>query len=159
MTDSHVLRVNSVEEETAFRNSVRETLDLIIADRPGRTLIDIAEAIDVSVKTISNAFNKTHSLSETFLRRLGRKFGPDKLDPWAKLTGARMAPLESAAVADILPLVGRVALAIAEARHPASPGGVREIHTERLGYLANLRALQRDLNALICDIEATRDAA
>lgn len=154
MASSNVLRVNAVEEEKLFRHAVHEVVALILADKPGRTLIDIAEAIDVSVKTISNAFNKEHSLSQTFLNRLGLRFGPHVLDPVAKLSGGRMVPLEVRVERDVLPFLNRAALKIAEARDPAGPGGVREIHTEKLGYVADLRAVVKEATALICQIEA-----
>lgn len=153
MASSHVLRVNAVEEERLFRHAVHEVVALILADKPGRTLIDIAEAIDVSVKTISNAFNKEHSLSQTFLNRLGRVFGPHVLDPVAKLSGGRMVPLEVQVERDILPLIGRANLKIVTARDPQSPGGTRETHREKLDYLPDLRALQKELGAMICQIE------
>src|SRR6478672_6049804 len=115
MSDGHVLRVNCVEEEAAFRCAVQEVISRVLADKPGRTLIDIAETIDVSVKTISNAFNRTHSLSQTFLNRLGKAYGPHVLDPVAKLSGGRMVPLEVSTVRDVLPFLQRASLKIAVA--------------------------------------------
>ena len=152
MNAPHVLRVNSIEEEELFREAVSETISRIIAERKA-TLIDIAERIDVSVKTISNAFNRTHSLSQTFVNRLGRVYGPHVLDPIAALSGGRMIPLEVSPQRDILPFVARTNLKIAEARDPAGPGGPREIHTEKAGYLPDLRALRKELDVLICQIE------
>lgn len=153
----NVFRVNTVEEETDFRRAVHEVISLTLAEDPQRTLIDIAESIDVSVKTVSNAYNKTHSLSETFLRRIGKVYGPDKLNPWARLVGARLTPLTPISGNDILPFVQRVGLRIAEARDPSGPGGEREIHTERLGYLPDLRDLKKELMALISQIESESD--
>jgi hypothetical protein len=153
MADPNVLRVNCVEEEAAFRCAAQEVISRILADKPGRTLIDIAERIDVSVKTISNAFNRTHSLSQTFLNRLGKAYGPHVLDPVAKLSGGRMVPLEVQIERDILPLIGRANLKIVEARDPAGPGGAREVPQERAGYLPDLIALQKEIGALICQIE------
>lgn len=149
---SQVLRVNSVEEETSFRQAVHEVIARVIAEN-SVTLIDIAERIDVSVKTISNAFNKTHSLSQCFLNRLGKAYGVHVLDPVAALSGARMIPLEVSVQRDVLPFVGRVNLKIASARDPQSPGGIREVHTEKADYLPDLRALRKELDVLICQIE------
>lgn len=154
MSSSHVLRVNVAEEEKLFLNAAHDVVSCILKEKPGRTLIDIAEAIGADKKTISNAFNRTHRLSQIFLTRLGAAFGPHVLDPVAKLSGGRMVPLEASAERDVLPFIARANLKIAEARDPASPGGVREVHTERLGYLPELRLLQRELSALICSIEA-----
>jgi hypothetical protein len=105
------------------------------------------------VKTISNAFNRTHSLSQTFLNRLGRAFGPHVLDPVAKLSGGRMVPLEVSVPRDVLPFIQRAGLKIAVARSPESPGGARETHTEKADYLPDLRALVKETQALICQIE------
>ncbi|MFA9205031.1 MAG: hypothetical protein ACEQSH_01105 [Bacteroidia bacterium] len=154
MPYSNVLRVNAAEEEAAFRDAVNDVIARVLADKPGRTLIDIAEGIDVSVKTISNAFNKTHSLCQTFLNRLGLKYGPHVLDPIAKLSGGRMVPLEVSIQRDVLPFVAKVNHKIAVARSPESPGGVREIHTEKADYLPDLRALRKELDALIHQVES-----
>lgn len=148
MNGDNVLRVNSVEEETAYRCAVNEVINRIIAEH-GATLIDIAEAVDVSVKTISNAFNKKHSLAQVYVARLGKRYGVHVLDPVAALSGGRMVPLYAADEADILPFVARVGLKIAEARDPKSEAGQRETHREQGGYLPDLFALRRELDLLI----------
>lgn len=153
MSEEHVLRINAAEEERLFLNAVQEVIARILAEKQGRTLIDIADRIDVDKKTISNAFNKTHRLCQMFLTRLGSAYGPHVLDPVARLSGARMVPLEVSARRDILPFIARANLRIAEARDPASPGGQVEVPQEKAGYLPDLRALQRELGALICQIE------
>lgn len=153
MPHSNVLRVNVVEEEAAFLSAVHDVIRCILAEKPGRTLIDIADAIGAEVKTISNAFNKKHRLSQVFLTRLGLAFGPHCLNPIAALSGARMVPLDSGKVADILPMMLRAGTKIADARDPAGPGGERELHSERLGYLPELRRLQAEMSKLICEIE------
>jgi hypothetical protein len=153
MNGVKVLRVNAVEEETAFLGAVHEVIRCILADKDGRTLIDIAETIGVEVKTISNAFNRKHRLSSVFLTRLGQAFGPHCLDPYLALFGARSVPLERGNVADILPMLTRVSCRIAEARDFASPSGPRETHVEKLGYLPEMKRLQRELVKLISEVE------
>lgn len=152
MNAPNVLRVNSVEEQAAYREAVAEILRRIQVQH-SVTLLEIAERVDVSLGTISNAANKKTDLCATYLNRLGKRFGTDMLDPYAALSGGRMVPLDPTPQRDILPFVGRVNLKIAEARDPQSPGGAREIHTEQKAYLPDLRALQRELGALICQIE------
>lgn len=159
MTAPNVLRVNGVEERTAYRRAVAESILRIQTEHRGHdggaiTLIEIAEAIDVSLGTISNAFNKKNDLCPTYLSRLAQRFGPHMLDPFVKLAGGRVVPLEVQVERDVLPFVARANLKIAEARCPEGPGGVREIHTEKAGYLPDLRQLQKELCALICQIEA-----
>lgn len=152
VADHSVLRVNTVEERTAYREAVAEILRRIQVEYKV-TLLEIAEAVDVSLGTISNAANKKTDLSPTYLNRLGRKYGPHMLDPYAALSGGRVVPLEVQGQRDVLPFIARASLKIAEARDPASPGGVREIHSEKAGYLADLRALQKELTCLILTIE------
>jgi transcriptional regulator with XRE-family HTH domain len=152
MAGSNVLRVNALEERTAYRDAVSEIIRRVISERE-TTLIQIAEAIDVSLGTISNAFNKKADLCPTFLNRLGKAFGPHVLDPYVKLSGGRVIPLEISAERDILPLVARVNLKIVEARDPASPGGVRELPREKANYVPDLRVLRKELDVLICQIE------
>ncbi|HMO74053.1 MAG TPA: helix-turn-helix transcriptional regulator [Sphingopyxis sp.] len=148
----NVLRVNAVEETEDYRKAVAKILLNIQRDHD-QTLVDIAETIGVSLGTISNAANKKADLSPTFLKRLGNAYGPCTLDPFAHLVGAALLPLGGGNVTDLLPLVGRVNLKIAEARDPAGPGGAKEIHTEQLDMLPDLRALKRRLAEVIAEIE------
>lgn len=158
MADGNVLRVNGVEEETAFRNAVHEVIGLILREDPKRTLIDIAERIDCETKTISNAFNKKHSLSEPYLRRLGQAFGADKLDPWARLTGARMTLIETDDTADAMPKTTAAIHHLAVARSPDSPGGETITHTELLELEPIIDAAIKALTHLKCRAEKVRAA-
>jgi hypothetical protein len=153
MTSSNVLRVNTVEEREAYRAAVSEVIGRVISEHRA-TLVEISEAIDVSLGTVSNAFNRKTDLCPTYLNRLGKRFGPHILDPVAALSGARMVPLEVSMSRDVLPFVGKVNLKIAQARCPDSPGGTREVHTEKADYLPDLRALRKELDVLICQIES-----
>lgn len=153
MNGSNVLRVNAAEEQADYREAVAEILRRIQSDHK-RTLLEIAEAIDVSLGTISNAANKKSDLCATYLNRLGKAFGPHTLDPYTALSGGRVVPIEVSVQRDVLPFVARVNLKIASARDPSSPGGVREIHTEKADYLPDLRQLRKELDALIHQIEA-----
>lgn len=147
-----VLRVNSVEETANCRRAVSTVIGNILRDN-GLTLVDLAETIDVSLGTISNAFNRKSDLSATYQHRLALAFGPEVLNPVAALTGGQIVPMAGGKSADILPLVSRVALHIAEARSPESEGGIVETHREQLGNLPYLRNLYRELGALIAATE------
>lgn len=149
---SKVLRVNSVEEASRYRDAVAEIL-IDIQKHEGQTLLEIANAIDVSLGTISNAANKKTDLSPVFLTRLAQVYGWHVLQPFASLCGAILQPMEASDTADILPFIHRAGLKIAEARDPKSPGGIREVHTERFGYLPTLRDLHRQSSILIAQIE------
>lgn len=152
MSASNCLRVNCAEETELYRKAVSRILAALQVER-GVTLVDIAEEISVSLGTISNAANKRNDLGATYLKRIGQAYGAHTLDPYLALFGARGVPLQSENVRDILPLIARAGLKVAEARDRDSPGGEREIHTERLGYLPTLKELQRELESVICEIE------
>jgi hypothetical protein len=158
MSQRSVLRVNSVEETAAYREAVAEILRNILNDH-GTVLVDIAEAIDVSLGTISNAFNKKSDLSPTYLARLGQRYGPHTLDPFARLIGGRVVPVEAAGTDDVLPFIAMANYRVAQARSPMSPGGMVETLGEQLAMLPDLRALRRELDALIGRIEDRRAAA
>jgi hypothetical protein len=152
VASNSVLRVNSVEERTAYREAVAEMLRRIQCEHKV-TLLDIAEAADISLGTISNAANMKTDLCATYLGRLAVRYGPHALDPFAAIAGGRVVPIEVSVQRDVLPFVGRVNLKIAAARDPQGPGGIREIHTEKADYLPDLRALRKELDVLICQIE------
>lgn len=152
MSGSNVLRVNTVEEQTAYRNAVAQII-LDVQRETGCTHIQIAEAIDVSLGTISNAANKKADLNATYLKRIGSHYGAHFLDPFLALFGARSVPLNRGGSRDVLPLMMRAGTKIAEARDKDGPGGERELHTEKLGYLPELKRLQAEMSKLICEIE------
>lgn len=152
---NNVLRVNSVEETTRYRTAVAAILLDIQRDR-NLTLADIAEAIDVSLGTISNAANKKTDLSVTYLKRLGEHFGPEMLNPYAALAGGRMVPL-APTEADALPSLSASVHSIAIARSPDSQGGERITHNELLAMLPSLKAAQAAITNMI--LQAERIAA
>lgn len=153
MATRAVLHVNEAEEQADYMEAVSEVIRRVLTEQ-GETIIGIAERINVTSVTISNAFNKKSCLSPVYLKRLGKAYGPHTLDPYLKLIGARAVPLEISMQRDVLPFVGRVNLKIAQARSPESPGGIREIHTEKADYLPDLRSLRKELDVMICQIEA-----
>ena len=158
MRQRNVLRVNAIEEREEYRDAVAEILRLVQNDH-SVTLLEIAEAIDVSLGTISNAANKKADLSATFLRRIGRVYGPAALDPFHRLYGARGVARENDEDEDILPAILGLGTRISIDRSPASPGGVTEVLVERLGQLPDLRRARRLIDARIAQIEMERAAA
>lgn len=154
---SKVLRVNSVEETAAYRDAIAEILRNVQNDHRV-TLQEISEAIDVSLGTVSNAANKKTDLNAIYLKRIGDAYGVHSLDPYARLIGGRVVPVEREGEGDILPTLLSAGVLIATARTEASPGGKREVLQEKLGYLPDLRRVRREADALIASIEAERDA-
>lgn len=147
----NVLRVNAVEETTRYRSAVAHIL-LNIQHEHGVTLADIAEDISVSLGTISNAANKKTDLSPTYLNRLGERYGPETLDPYAALSGGRVVPLCPRDV-DALPSLTASVHSIALARSPKSQGGERITHSELLAMLPNLKEAQAAITSLIMQAE------
>lgn len=158
MTGPNVLRVNAVEEQSDYRSAVAEILRNIQSDHRV-TLQEIAETIDVSLGTVSNAANKKAELNAIYLKRLGHAYGVHHLDPYARLAGGRCLPVAADGEADVLPVLNMAAYRVSSARTASSPGGTVETLKEQLDYLPDLRRLRRDVEALICRIEAREKAA
>lgn len=158
MAHPSVLRVNAVEEQADYRKAVAEVLRNIQADHDV-TLQEIADTIDVSLGTVSNAANKKGVLNPIYLNRLGKAYGVHHLDPYARLAGGRMVAVEQTSDGDVLPVLSLASYRVAQARAPSSPGGVSETLREQLDYLPDLRRLRREVEALICRIEQRKDVA
>lgn len=118
-----------------------------------QTLVDIAEAIDASLGTISNAKNRKADLNPVYLARLGQVYGGAYLNPYFALFYTQAAPLKGTVEADILPLIMAVGHKIASARDPEGPGGAVEVPQEKRAYLPDLKRLQRRAGCLINQIE------
>lgn len=147
----NILRVNTTQETASYRNAIARIL-LDLQAHYNITLHDIAETIDVSLGTISNAANKKTDLSPTFLKRLGECFGPEFLNPYAALSGGRMVPLEPKD-ADPMPALLALATTICEAR----ASGRERDHRVKLAMVPDLKAAQAAITSLL--IEAERIAA
>lgn len=152
---TNVLFVNSVEEQTAYRDAVARVLLNVQRDFEV-TLQDIAERIDVSLGTVSNAANKRNDLSPLYVQRLGKVFGPSMLDPIARISGGRIVPLSTADI-DALPSLSASVHRLAVAQSPDSPGGYALTHSELLAMLPDLRCAVEAINSLI--VRAERIAA
>lgn len=147
----NVLRVNSVEEQAAYRSAVARIIGNIMRDHDA-TLIDIAEKIDVSTGTISNAVNRKTDLSATYLQRIGQAYGPHVLDPYAALSGGRIVAIEADDADAIVPLSASIHR-IAVAQSPGSEGGDAITHRELLDMLPDLIAAQKAISGLIMRAE------
>lgn len=146
-TTRNVLRVNSVEEQAAYRSAISRIIGNIMRDHDC-TMVDIAENIDVSVGTVSNAFNKKASLDAIYLKRLGQRYGAHYATPYTALFGGRVNAIDNE---DINPLPSLTASVhrIALAQSPESDGGTALTHRELLDMEADLRAAQRAIGHLL----------
>lgn len=152
MASHNVLHVNTVEEQSAYRTAVARILSNI-QHETGDTLLEIAERLDVSLGTISNAANKKCDLSPTFLKRLGRLYGGSMLDPYHALYGVRAVPLEADEGTEALPSLSASVHQLCVATSPTSEGGATITHRELLAALPELRAAQKAITALIVRAE------
>lgn len=141
------------DETSEYRKAVRQIIDDIEREHD-LNHIQLAESIDVSLGTISNAHNKKSDLCATFLMRLGRRYGAGFLNPYFRLMDAQASPLDGSLTADILPLVMAVGMKIAKARDPQGPGGSIEVPQEKAEYLPDLKKLQTRSAHLVKEIEA-----
>lgn len=117
---------------------------------------ELADELGISVGTVRNARNKLTDLNATTIAKIGAKWGPERLDPYSALWGARNVPLEYDD-ADALPSMSAAVHRLAVAQSPSSPGGTALLHNELLDMLPDLRAAQARINALI--VRAERLAA
>jgi len=152
MNATSVMRVNEVEEQTAYRCAVT-TIIRDIQRAHDRSLVEIAEDIDVSLGTISNAVNGKADLCATYLARLGQHYGAAFLNPYFALMGAQAAPIKRKPQKDILPVLTGLTHEIARARDPQGPGGSTEVPQERKGYLGKAKELQHELGCMIAEVE------
>ena len=147
MTAANVIHVNGAQEQRALLDASHEVVRVIITEH-GLTLIDLAERVDCTVQTISNAFNKKHVLSQAIQQRIGRLFGVHALDPIARLYGARNVPIEADESIDALPSTSAAVHRLAVARSASSPGGERITHCELLAIEPEIDAAIQALTAL-----------
>lgn len=150
----NVLRVNKAEEQVSLLDANHEIIRRIVAEH-GVTLIQIAEAIDCTVQTISNALNKRSVLSQAHLMRLGHVYGPEALNPVARLSGGRMVAIEIGEAADVLPAVTEV---IHELVRAGSPGCALS-HQKLLAMAPKIDAAISALEALRSRADLLRSAA
>lgn len=153
MNAPNVLRADALAGSASYRHAVARIIDDIRHDNPQLDLVDIAEAIDASVGTISNAANKRTDLSGVYLLRIGQKFGAGYLNPCLNMAQAQAAPLDGSLASDILPMFMAVAHKVACARDPEGPGGVVEVPQEKAAYLPDLKRAVNNGATLIKEIE------
>ena len=158
MASSNVLRVNCAEEQTAYREAVAEILRRVQCNH-GITLLEIAERIDVSLGTISNAANKKTDLCATYLSRIGARFGPGTLDPYNALRGVREIPLDAGDEVDALPSTTAAIHKLAVAKSATSPGGERITHRELLDMEPEIDAAMKALTGLKVKCSLIRSTA
>lgn len=147
----NVLLPMACPTQNKLRAAISKIICSVQADT-GLTDDDLADALGVSVGTVHNARNKLTDLNATTIARIGAKWGPERLDPYSALYGARNVPLQCEE-ADALPSLSAAVHHLAVAQSPSSPGGSVLTHRELLGMLPDLQAAQCAINALIVRAE------
>src|SRR5690606_15426484 len=139
----------------AYRSAVARII-LNIQSESHKTYVEIAEDIDVSVGTISNAANKKADLNAVYLQRLQRRYGAHTLDPLLALNGCRAVPIEAADDDELLPDILLAAHKLSVAMSPKSPGGIRVIHSELLDAEQVIAKAMRGLSGLLVRANSIR---
>ena len=147
MPDRNVLRLNNVEETAAYRSAVSRIITTVQTERD-LTDIDLAEALNISVGTVSNARNRRADLSGVYLKRIGQLYGVAALNPYFALFGGKGVPIDADHDADSLPTVAYAVHQLAVVTAPSSPGGASITHKELLDSLPAIRAARQALEAL-----------
>ena len=154
----NVSHFSDAEDQTLYREAVAQIIQQIKAEhsRSGNvyTDIDIAESIGVTKNTIWNAGSKSYSLSQMYLMRLARRYGPHILDPFLSISGGRAIPIEADEAADALPPVSAVVHQLTLVRNPGRPA-----HTELLDMEPLIDAAVKALTALKVRAQNLRSAA
>ena len=146
-----VLRVNEEEEETLYRRAVARIL-LDIQTEHKVTLLQIAKATSINVKTISNAANKLYALNPKFLSRLGLVYGARFLSPYTELAGGKVFEDKSDSDSKVVPL----SLAVAQ-RLCGVTGALT--HRDLLAVEREARSLLAALTSLVERAKSFREAA
>lgn len=141
-------------DASGYRSAVATIIENI-EQATSASLLDIAESIDASRDTVSDAKYGKTSLNPVHLVRLGQVYGAGFLNPYLALFGAQAAPIEPKHGVDVLPAFTLVSAKIAHARSEASMGGKAEVPQEKAEYLPDLKAALRDGAHLVREIERT----
>jgi hypothetical protein len=144
------------------RNELRTALAQVVrAVQSEHHLTDeaLADLIGVSNGTIANVRNERTDLNQESIARLGKRFGPECLDPWSAVFGGRNVPKcvgeARVSVSSVSGAVHKLALATEE----TSKGGAAVSHCELADMLGDLKAAQRTINSLIARAETLGLAA
>lgn len=103
---------------------------------------DLADAIGVSSSTVRNARDEKADLNATTIAKVGAKYGPETIDPYHRLYGARAVPLNPGQP-DALPVLANVVHLLAKAGPGVPP------HPQLLAMLPRLREAGATISALI----------
>lgn len=138
----------SAAETNEYRKAVAKII-VCIQKETGLSDHHLADEIDVSSRTISNARNCETDLSPVYLTRLGKRFGGHFLDPYFALIGGHFAPSDPVVDPELLNACAALLDWYGRSTHPKSPGGCNITHVELLDGEAPAELMRRHATAIV----------
>lgn len=139
------------------RNELRKALaDIMRTIKAQYSITDeqLAAALEVSPGTIANVLNERTDLNQETIAKIGKRFGPETLDPWSACFGGRNVPRDSSGVRISLSAVTGALHKLSVATDPDSEGGEAITHRELAGMLTEIKDMQRLANDLLARAES-----
>lgn len=144
------------------RNELRAALAQVVRSvQSAHHLTDeaLADLIGVSDGTIRNVRNERTDLNQETIAKLGKRFGPECLDPWSACFGGRNVPKDVTEQRVSLTAITGSLHKLSLATDPDGDGSEVITHRELADMLPDLKATQRLVNSLIARAERMGIAA
>lgn len=144
------------------RNALRGALAQVVRSvQSEHSLTDeaLADLIGISNSTVANVRNERTDLNQETIAKLGKRFGPECLDPWSACFGGRNVPREASDGRVSLTAVTGSLHKLSIATDDNSDGGGAITHRELADMIPDLKATQRLVNSLIARAERMGIAA
>lgn len=119
----------------------------------------LADVLGVSDGTIRNVRNERTDLNQETIAKLGKRFGPECLDPWSACFGGRNVPKDPTDQRVSLTAITGSLHQLSVATDVESEGGETITHRELAAMLPDLKTTQRLVNSLIARAERLGIAA
>ena len=158
----HIDRNGFLPMAMPTRNDLRSALAQIIRSvQAEHSLTDeaLADHLGISDGTVRNVRNERTDLNQETIAKLGKRFGPECLDPWSACFGGRNVPKDVVEQRVSLTAITGSLHKLSIATDPDSDGSEAVTHIELAGMLSDLKATQRLVNSLIARAERLGIAA
>lgn len=119
----------------------------------------LADVLGVSDGTIRNVRNERTDLNQETIAKLGKRFGPECLDPWSACFGGRNVPKDAGEQRVSLTAITGSLHKLSIATDEDGEGGETITHRELADMLPDLKTTQRLVNSLIARAERLGIAA
>lgn len=144
------------------RKDLRAALAQVVRSvQAGHSLTDeaLADVLGISDGTVRNVRNERTDLNQETIAKLGKRFGPECLDPWSACFGGRNVPKDAVEQRVSLTAITGSLHKLSVATDEDSEGGDIITHRELAGMLPDLKTTQRLVNSLIARAERLGIAA